>query len=251
MTPKMPIRGRAGAAVRAYMIGSFPFSGLLDLCSFPYSYGSYTGLARRGFPPPLAIALLLAALLIVLCRVRLVLETLRVSELHVRLEASEIGLDGALHEPEARRHLLDHPLRDEVHRDHDTRETLVQLVERHDPRVRHPGGGLPGDAAVLAPGGDLALPGTLAEPDLLVPRDLPVFLLHVQEAVHELRELLELRPLLVGLVDRCGNVGPALDRQPAGLLRTARAASAADDLRRELADSAGARQALLRALGPV
>ena len=66
------------------------------------------------------------ALLIVLGRARLVLETLRVTELDVRLEASEIGLHGALHEPEAGRHLLDHPLRDEVHRDHDARQALVE-----------------------------------------------------------------------------------------------------------------------------
>src|SRR5213594_3532415 len=130
MTPKTPIRGRAGAAVRAYMIGSFRSFGLLDLCSVPYSYSSYTGLPRCRFLSLLAIALLRAVLvgvvLIVLGRPRLVLEAFRLAKLHVRLEAREVALDGALHEPEARRHLLDHPLRDEVDRDHDARKVLVE-----------------------------------------------------------------------------------------------------------------------------
>src|ERR687885_771022 len=59
---------------------------------------------------------------------------------------------------------------------------------------------LPGDPVVLPPVGDLALPLAPAEPDLLLPLEmLIVLLLDAQHSVHELRELLELRPLLIGL----------------------------------------------------
>src|SRR5204862_1594024 len=78
--------------------------------------------------------------------------------------------------------------------------------------------GLAGDPVVLAPLGDLTLPVTAAEPDLLVPRKLvPLFGIDVQDAVHELGEVLELRPPFVDDVDRGGDVGPALDRQATSL----------------------------------
>src|ERR687883_1684359 len=109
--------------------------------------------------------------------------------------------------------------------------------------MRHAARRLPGDALVALALGDLAFPVTRAEPDLLVPGDLVVLLLlHVQDAVHEVRELLELRPLLVHRPDRRCDVGVALDRQPARLLRLAAASAAAasaDRLRRELAERAG------------
>src|SRR5918912_3532679 len=85
---------------------------------------------------------------------------------------------------------------------------------------------LPGDPVVLPPVGDLALPLAPAEPDLLLPLEmLIVLLLDAQHSVHELRELLELRPLLVGLLHRDGDVGPALDRQPPRLFAAAASAS--------------------------
>src|SRR5438105_4831876 len=129
-------------------------------------------------------------------------------------------------------------------------------MEADDAGVRHAARRLPGDAPVPLPVGDLAFPVALAEPDLLVPGDLAVLGLHVQDAVHELRELLELRPPLVRRLPRDGDVGEALDRQPAGLLRGASPASAAERLRRDLPDraeaaSAGALDRLLRALRPV
>src|ERR1051326_5922203 len=78
---------------------------------------------------------------------------------------------------------------------------------------------LPGDAVVLATVGDLAFPLARAEPDLLAPLELGVaLLLDAEHAVHELRELLEVGPRLVGLLDRNRDIGVALDRQAARLL---------------------------------
>src|ERR1051326_1039780 len=78
---------------------------------------------------------------------------------------------------------------------------------------------LPGDAVVLATVGDLASPPARAEPDLLPPLELVVaLLLNTEHAVHELRELLEVGPRLVGLLDRNRDIGVALDRQAACLL---------------------------------
>src|SRR2546421_9523945 len=104
--------------------------------------------------------------------------------------------------------------------------------------------GLPRDPVVLAPVGDLSVPLAGAEPDLFAPVDLVlVFLLDLEDAVHELRELLELRPRLVRLVDGDGHVGPALDREPPRLaaLLAAAAVATADQLRGELAGGAAAR----------
>src|ERR687887_1154748 len=191
----------------------------------------------------------LLALALALGRLRVVLEILGLAHLDVGLEAGEVGLDRSLHEAQARGDLLNHPLRDEVHVDHDARELVVQLVEGDDACVGHAARRLPGDALVALALGDLALPAARAEPDLLVPGDLVVLLLHVQDTVHEVRELLELRPALVHRPDRSGDVRVALDRQPARLLRAAAAsASSADRLRGELAECAAA-EALLRALG--
>src|ERR687887_1723097 len=181
----------------------------------------------------------LLALALALGRLRVVLEILGLAHLDMGLEAGEVGLDRPLHEAQARGHLLDHPLRDEVHVDHDARELVVQPVERDDARVGHAARRLPGDALVALALGDLAFPVARAEPDLLVPGDLVlVLLLHVQDAVHEVRELLELRPLLVHRPDRRGDVRVALDRQPARLLRLA-AASASERFRRETPEAGG------------
>src|SRR5207249_10129218 len=94
----------------------------------------------------------------------------------------------------------------------------LELVEGDHAGVGRSLRRLPRDAFVLSPLGDLAFPLPTAEPDLLFPGDLvSVFLLDVEHAVHELRELLEFRPPLVDEVDRSGDVGPALDWQPAAL----------------------------------
>src|SRR5581483_8847315 len=103
----------------------------------------------------------------------------------------------------------------------------------------------PHDAFVLAALGDPSLPLATAEPDLLLPADaVAAFLLDVEDSVHELRELVELRPCLVRLVDRYGDVGPALDRQPPGLLRPAAATATAAALPEHLSGQATADLAL-------
>src|SRR5204863_5665116 len=85
------------------------------------------------------------------------------------------------------------------------------------------------------PVGDLALPLALAEPDLLLPLQLVIaLLLDAQDAVHELREGVELRPRLVCAVDRNGYVGPALDRQAPRLLAAAAIVAAAQGFPGEL-----------------
>ena len=69
--------------------------------------------------------------------------------------------------------------------------------------------------------------------DLLLPADLVASLpLDVEHPAHELRELVEARPCLVGPLDRHRHVGPALDRNAPRLLRAA--APAAGDLRERL-----------------
>src|SRR5581483_10820832 len=95
-------------------------------------------------------------------------------------------------------------------------------------------------------------PLPLAEPDLLLPLNLVVaLLLDVQHAVHELRVLIEGQPGVVCLLDRDCDVGPALNRQPAGLLAARASGAAADRLRERLAgdpaEAAATTEAVLRA----
>src|SRR3954469_5494810 len=154
--------------------------------------------ASRGLVGVVAVLLLLLVL-----GIRPVLDALPVLHLDVGLEASEIGLDGSLHKAKPGRHLLHHPVRFELHVHHHASEVVRELVEADDPLVLHAAVRLPDDAVVLAPLGDAPLPLATAEPDLLAPTDLvAALLLHVQHPVHEARELVELRELLVHLIDR-------------------------------------------------
>src|SRR5690349_24702609 len=110
---------------------------------------------------------------------------------------------------------------------------------------------LPRDAVVLPLVGDLGVPLARAEPDLLAPMDLVlvvVVLLDLEDAVHELRVLLELGPGLVSLFDRDRDVRPALDRQPPCLASGLAAATlAAEQLRGGLAgDPSAGSKFLLR-----
>src|SRR3954453_8236077 len=164
--------------------------------------------ARRRF---LLVALLFAVA-VLRRRLLAVLEPLGRLHLDVCLEAGEIGLDRALRETKPGGHLLEHPGRGEIHRDHDGRQPVVELVEADDSGMRRARDGLPGDQLVLAAVGDLAFPLPLAEPDLLLPAELVVLLLlDAEDAVHELGELLELGPLLVDGRDGRRDVRPALD----------------------------------------
>src|SRR5207248_3419462 len=74
--------------------------------------------------------------------------------------------------------------------------------------------------------GDLAFPLAAAEPDLLLPGHLVAALrLDAQHPVHELREIVEVRPPFVHHVERRRDVRPPLNRQSARL--PARLAAAA------------------------
>src|SRR5919108_3718358 len=73
----------------------------------------------------------------------------------------------------------------------------------------------PGDPLVGDLLRDLGFPLPPREPDLFLPVDLlPLLLvlLHADDAMHELRELLELRPLVVRGLEGNADVDPALDR---------------------------------------
>src|SRR2546430_14926097 len=105
--------------------------------------------------------------------------------------------------------------------------------------------GPPHDAVVLPLVGDLRVPLASAKPDLFAPVDLVlvvVLRLDLQDAGHELRKLFELRPGPVRLLERDGDVGPALDRQAPRLVA---AAAAAEQLRGRLAGKSPARAPLL------
>src|SRR5262249_28709570 len=154
-------------------------------------------------------------------------------------------------EPEPGGHLLDHPVRLELHVDHHARQVVVELVEADDALVRHAARRLPGDAVVLATLGDAAFPLPLAEPDLLLEADLVVPLpLDAKQAVHDLRPRAELRPLGVALAAGDSDIGPALDGEAARLLPAGPApasTSAGNRLRESLAGDAAAAELLLRA----
>src|SRR5205814_1326214 len=117
----------------------------------------------------------------------------------------------------------------ELHRHHDARQPIAELVEADDTLVLGALGRLPRDQLVLALLGDPTFPLALAEPDLLLPGHAVVaLLLDGEHAVHELREVVVLRPGLVRLVDGNGHVGPALNRQAPRLLASAVTAAARD-----------------------
>ena len=94
--------------------------------------------------------------------------------------------------------LLDDALGLEVHLQHDPRAFVVEAVERDDAGVRRAVGRPPGDALVGVLLGDLGVPLAATAADLGHPVQLGVVdLPDLLDALHELRELLELRPLVV------------------------------------------------------
>src|SRR5437764_231802 len=123
---------------------------------------------RAAVAAVLLLVVLLLLVLFLLLRL-LVLEALRVLHLRERLEACEVRLHRALHEPQPGGHLLDHPRRLEVDGHHHARQVLGERVEADDAGVVRAADGLPGDPVVLAAVGDLRLPLALAEPDPLLP----------------------------------------------------------------------------------
>src|SRR6478672_3737693 len=203
---------RSGNALAAAAALAPLFAGLLALLALLLAVLVGLLIARGGLVGVAALVAVLVVLLVL--RVRPVLDPLRVLHLDVGLEASEVRLHGPFHEAQPRRHLFHHSIGLELHVDHDAGEVVRELVEAHDPLVRHAALSRPDDAIVLAPLGDAAFPLAAAEPDLLAPADLVLaLLLDVEHAMHEAWELIELRELFVHLVARQRDVRPALDRE--------------------------------------
>ena len=76
-------------------------------------------------------------------------------------------------------------------------------MKGHDAGVGRPRARPPGDAVVRNLLGDLGVPGLLLAADLRPPVEpLVVELAHLEYALHEAREVLELRPLVVRGPDR-------------------------------------------------
>ena len=90
----------------------------------------------------------------------------------------------------------------DVHLDVDARLTIADLLERDDAVVLDLAiDRLPGDLLVRLLLGDLRRPLTALAADLRDPLDVCVVeLLDGLDSLHELRELLELRPLVVSLL---------------------------------------------------
>ena len=98
------------------------------------------------------------------------------------------------------------------------REPRAQLVERDHASVRDALADLPLDPLVRALLDDLGRELLRDTPDLGLERDVGLVLLgHLLEAVHELRPLLELRPLVVGGLQRNADVDVLLDRHAPAL----------------------------------
>jgi hypothetical protein len=96
-------------------------------------------------------------------------------------------------------------------------------MEGHDARVGRAAPAPPRDAVVTDLLGDLGFPRLLLAAHVGAPQEpLVAELLHLQDAFHELREILELRPLVVGGADRDGDVDGLLDLGHAVLLLHAR-----------------------------
>ena len=134
-------------------------------------------------------------------------------------EALEVALDPPLVEPERGPGLLLHAVRLPVHLHGDTRGGVVDPVERDDSGVRPAVRRLPGHALVRVLLGDLGVPLPPRAADLSDPVKVRVVqLADVLDALHERRELLELRPLVVRDGDRDVNVDRALYRCHVSLL---------------------------------
>src|SRR4051812_937622 len=166
-------------------------------------------LARR------AAALL--ALLLVLVILDVALAVL-VVHLDVGLEALEVGARRALDEAPAAGDLLERTVRVDVDVELDAREPLAELVEGDDADVLHAADRPPDDARTGLLVDDLGLPLPANAPDLLVEDDAVLApLLDGLDAVHELREVLEVGELLVDGLQRRGHVDRLLDRHAPAL----------------------------------
>src|SRR5438093_9943941 len=121
------------------------------------------------------------------------------------LEAPQVGADAALEHAQRVADLLRGLLRLVGDLERHARLHRVDLLESDDARVRRAGRAAPGDDAIRGLLGDLGVPLLFFAADARAPAHrLAVELHDLLHAVHELREGLELRPLVVGRAD--GNV---------------------------------------------
>src|SRR5215211_3401957 len=140
---------------------------------------------------------------------------------HVGLEAGQIGAYRSLHVPHPASRLLDQAARLQVEGDLDAGEAVGELVEGHDAGVRDALVHLPLDSLVGPLLDDLGLELPGEAPDLGLEGDVGLVLLRdALQAVHELRPLLELGPLVVDVLDRSTDVGRLLDGHAPSLAGT-------------------------------
>src|SRR3954451_6536340 len=154
------------------------------------------------------------------------------------LEASEVGADGALDMPHPARGLLDERAGLYVDVELDASQPRSDLVERDDAGMAHALRDLPLDPLVGPLLDDLRLELLRHAPDLRLEGHVRLVLLRdVVEAVHEVRPLLELGPLVVDRLERHADVDVLLDRHAPALadsrlaLRLAAASAGQDVLR--------------------
>src|SRR5262249_52298888 len=85
-----------------------------------------------------------------------------------------------------------------VHLNHDLAAVVGQTVEGYHPRICRPGDIVPRDAGIWGLFGDLCVPLLLDPTDVRAPVQMCVVeLSHLLDSFHEMRELLELCPLIV------------------------------------------------------
>src|SRR4051794_9738865 len=129
------------------------------------------------------------------------------------LEPLEVALRAVLRDAERVADALDEPLGLVLHLHHHAGRVVRDPVERHDAGVRRAGRALPRDALVRALLGDDRVPLLLLAADLGDPVQARVVeLVDALDALHEPRELLELRPLVVRRVQRHLDLDALFDR---------------------------------------
>ena len=123
--------------------------------------------------------------------------------LDVFLEALHVAVHAVLEHPEFVGGVLDETFRVDVHLRGDAGVVVVEAVEGDDARVLGSAVGFPRDAFVGMLFGDRGVEFTRGRTDVDTPvRVRVVELMHYLDALHELREGLELGPLVVGRADR-------------------------------------------------
>src|SRR2546425_4268521 len=119
------------------------------------------------------------------------------------LEALEVGLDARAHDTQRIGDVLHDALRLVVHLQHHLRALIVEPMEGDDAGVPGAAAARPRDALVGPLLDDLGVPLLFLAPDHGAPvQALVVELPNLLDALHEAREVLELRPLVVHRAER-------------------------------------------------